>query len=192
MNPIEIALLMKDKTDKSFMNDSNKISNWYYANRKKVLSYLQSLTLHFQYTDATFYTTLLFLDRILRKENGEDSYMTKKLDYFIVGFFILIAKLNENNFFEPDLNEFTSFNDKYQMNSKEIRVFELSCLSFVDYNIIDFSAYDWISLFLSNGFIFEDEMELTNSINTIYSFTLRTEISFFSSLPFRSLSLLSN
>ena len=137
-------------------------------------------------------TTLLFLDRILRKENGEDSYMTKKLDDFIVGFFILIAKLNENNFFEPDLNEFTSFNDKYQMNSKEIRAFELSCLSLVDYNIIDFSAYDWISLFLSNGFIFEDEMELTNSINTIYSFTLRTEISFFSSLPFRSLSLLSN
>lgn len=174
MNPIEIALLMKDKTEKSFMNDSNKISNWYYANRKKVLSYLQSLTLHFQYTDATFYTTLLFLDRILRKENGEDSYMTKKLDYFIVGFFILIAKLNENNIFEPDLNEFTSFNDKYQMNSKEIRAFELSCLSLVDYNIIDFSAYDWISLFLSNGFIFEDEMDLTNSINTIYSFTKKT------------------
>ncbi len=64
-NPIEIALLMKEKTT-LFLNQDNSISNWYSQNRKKILMYLQRLTISMHYSDSTFYTTLFFLDKILR------------------------------------------------------------------------------------------------------------------------------
>lgn len=64
-NPIEIALLMKEKTT-LFLNQDNSVSNWYSQNRKKILMYLQRLTISMHYSDSTFYTTLFFLDKILR------------------------------------------------------------------------------------------------------------------------------
>lgn len=176
ISPIEIALIMKEKTNNSFFKEKTKVTNWYIKNRKKILVYLQKLTLQMKYSDATFYTTLLFLDKYLKKEDGEKEKLKKNLDYFVLAFFLLFAKLNENNIFEPNLTQFESSDEKKSLNLREIKESEIECLNMIQYDVIDFSAYDWLSVLLNNGFIFEDELDnlAKNTINSIYTFTKKT------------------
>ena len=170
-NPIEIALRMKEKMTIN-PNKDNTISKWYSKNRKKIMMYLQRLTIQMRYSDGTFYTTLYFLDKLLRKKDNEE----KKVDYFVIALFLIIAKMNENNIIEPELDQFPSINQKKFLHIKDIKTFELYVLNYINYDIIDFSAYDWLSVFLSNGFIFEDEIKSmpANTINSIYSYTKKT------------------
>ena len=174
-NPREIALRMKEKTN-ILPNKDNTISKWYSKNRKKIMMYLQRLTIQMRYSDGTFYTTLYFLDKLLRKKENQEDLVLKKVDYFVIALFLIIAKMNENNIIEPELDQFPSINQTEFLRIKDIKTFELYILNYINYDIIDFSAYDWLSVFLSNGFILEDEIKSmpANTINSIYSYTKKT------------------
>ena len=174
-NPIEIALLMKSKTN-LLPNKDNSISNWYSQNRKKILMYLQRLTISMHYSDSTFYTTLFFLDKVLRNKESEDDIIIKNIDSFVIAFYLIIAKMNETNLQELDLDQFPSLTSGNFLQSKDIINFEQYILNYMNYDIIDFSAYDWLNVFLNNGIVFEDEIQSmpSNTINVIYSYTKKT------------------
>lgn len=176
ISPIEISLIMKEKTNNVYGKEKIKVTNWYIKNRKKILVYLQKLTLQMKYSDATFYTTLLFLDKYLKKEDGQNEKLKKNLDYFVLAFFLLFAKLYENNIFEPNLTQFEFSDGKKTLNLREIKEYEIECLNMIQYDVIDFSAYDWLSVLLNNGFVFEDEIDnlAKNTIQSIYTFTKKT------------------
>ena len=129
-----------------------------------------------RYSDGTFYTTLYFLDKLLRKKENQEDLVLKKVDYFVIALFLIIAKMNENNIIEPELDQFPSINQTEFLRIKDIKTFELYILNYMNYDIIDFSAYDWLSVFLSNGFVLEDEIKSmpANTINSIYSYTKKT------------------
>lgn len=167
VDPLEISIQMRpNKTMKD-----NTISNWYLKNRKKVLSFLQKLTMKLKYSDATFYTSLLYLDQLLSKV---DETKNVDIDYLVLSIFLIVAKVNEKSISEPNLNQFINISDEHQFNVEIIKQYEIYALQQLNYNVFDFSTYDWLSLFLNNGFVFEDELELNLSISDIYSFTKKT------------------
>ena len=75
----------------------------------------------------------------------------------MIAFYLIIAKINETNLQQPDLDQFPSLNTGDFLESKDIITFELYILNYMNYDIIDFSAYDWLNVFLSNGIVLEDE-----------------------------------
>ena len=94
----------------------------------------------------------------------------------MIAFYLIIAKINETNLQQPDLDQFPSLNTGDFLESKDIINFELYILNYMNYDIIDFSAYDWLNVFLSNGIVLEDEIQSmpSNTINVIYSYTKKT------------------
>ena len=121
-NPREIALRMKEKTN-ILPNKDNTISKWYSKNRKKIMMYLQRLTIQMRYSDGTFYTTLYFLDKLLRKKENQEDLVLKKVDYFVIALFLIIAKMNENNIIEPELDQFPSINQTEFLRIKDIKTY---------------------------------------------------------------------
>ena len=166
IDPLEIAIQTKN-TKKT---KENIPSNWYLKNRKKVLSFLQQLTMKLKYSDATFYTSLLYIDQLLSKV---DETKNVDVDYLVLSIFLLVAKMNEKGIREPNLNQFINILDEHQFNVDVIKQYEIYALQQFNYYLFDFSTYDWLSLFLNNGFVFEDEIE-NLTINDIYSFTKKT------------------
>ena len=67
----------------------------------------------------------------------------------MIAFYLIIAKINETNLQQPDLDQFPSLNTGDFLESKDIINFELYILNYMNYDIIDFSAYDWLNVSLA-------------------------------------------
>ena len=165
-DPIEIYKNMRKRCP--IINDANIIQNSYLKKRKSVMTYLQKLSMHLKYSDSTFYKALNYIDNSLRKIIDINS---KRMIYLTIGFFLISGKYNENDIFEPDFNDLTQLNDKFILQIEEILKYEIICLQLLDYNLINYSPYDWLMILLSNGFIFEEEIKGKSAftINNIYN-----------------------
>ena len=119
------------------------------------MTYLQKLSMKMKYSDSTFYRALYYLDNTMKTIVDINS---KQILYFTIAFFIIRGKYNENEFFDPDLNDFIQFHEKYILQIDEMIKYEIICLKLIDYNLINYSSYDWLMVLLSNGFIFEEEI----------------------------------
>ena len=167
-DPLKAFFVMKSKT-LLYNIPSHKTTTWYYKNRKKVIIYLQKLTLKMRYSDDTFYLSLFYLDQILSSiEYENDRSIDSKLEYYLLGVFLIVAKTHEHNIFEPNLNQFENLNGE-ALDLQEIKKYEIKCLQLLKYDLFKHSAYDWLTVLLSNGFVFEDE-NCCNIINDIYSY----------------------
>ena len=166
-DPIKIYETMVKRSP--IFNDSTTIQNSYLKIRKIVMTYLQKLSMKMKYSDSTFYRALYYLDNTMRTIVDINS---KQILYFTIAFFIISGKYNENDIFEPDLNDFIQFHEKYILQIDEMIKYEIICLQLIDYNLINYSSYDWLMVLLSNGFIFEDEIsnKPSNIINNIYNY----------------------
>ena len=166
-DPIKIYETMVKRSP--IFNDSTTIQNSYLKIRKIVMTYLQKLSMKMKYSDSTFYRALYYLDNTMRTIVDINS---KQILYFTIAFFIISGKYNENDIFEPDLNDFIQFHEKYILQIDEMIKYEIICLQLIDYDLINYSSYDWLMVLLSNGFIFEDEIsnKPSNIINNIYNY----------------------
>ena len=90
--------------------------NSYLKKRKQVMTNLQKLSIKMKYSDSTFYKALNYLDNTMRKIVDINS---KQILYLTVAFFIISGKFNENDIFEPDLNELIQFHEKHTLQIKE-------------------------------------------------------------------------
>ena len=167
-DPLKAFFVMKTKT-LSYTIPSHKTTTWYYKNRKKVIIYLQKLTLKLRYSDDTFYLSLFYLDQILSAiEYENDRSIDNKLEYYLLGVFLIVAKAHEHNIFEPNLNQFETLNGE-ALDVEEIKKYEIKCLQILKYDLFKHSTYDWLTVLLCNGFVFENE-NCWNSINDIYAY----------------------
>ena len=171
-DPIEIALTMKEKSRQKD-NQENGVSHNYIKKRKKVLIFLQKLSIKMKFSDMSFYHSLYNLDNILNKLTENEELSTKQLYYITIGYFNLCSKFDENDIFEPDFSEFTSIDDKHLLSTNEMFKYEMKCLELISYDLTTFSAYDWLLIFLYNGILFEDEIEgmPNNTVTNIYNFS---------------------
>jgi len=166
-DPIKIYETMVKRSP--ILIDSTTIQNSYLKIRKIVMTYLQKLSMKMKYSDSTFYRALYYLDNTMKTIVDINS---KQILYFTIAFFIISGKYNENDIFEPDLNDFIQFHEKYILQIDEMIKYEIICLKLIDYNLINYSSYDWLMVLLSNGFIFEEEIsnKPSNIINNIYNY----------------------
>lgn len=176
-SPLDILNIML--ANNSLMKpQSQPISEWYIKRRKKVLYYLQSLTLKLKYSDTTFYTALLYIDNALKYLQGTKPLHSIDVDYITLAYFLIMGKANESNIFEPDLSQFISSNNKQQLDLNEVKHYEIKCLKDIDYNILHHSAFDWLCVLLNNGFITQNEFDRNknnnSNISTIYQFAKKT------------------
>ena len=190
INPILLTQLMKLNQEKSYPNLYNiynldikdNISNIkekisiYFAKRKIILLYLQNITRTLNYTDLSFYHSLLLVDLYLTRNITEE--MTEEdLLYIIIGFFLVSSKLKENDIFEPELINFNNINSNIILSTDKVKLYETKCLKYINYKYFIYSTYDWINIFISNGYIFEDEIENKEYISEIHTYTYRLLIS---------------
>ena len=113
------------------------------------------------YKENTFYLCLYLLDsyliNILKKE------ITKRTIFLIVlGFFLISSKFAEDDIFEPNINRFCKMIKDIIVSQSEILNMEIKCLQIINYNMINYSTYDWIKTFNKVGIIFNTK---TNNIN---------------------------
>lgn len=154
---------------------NDKTLERYLRRRKSLLSFIQKITLQQKFGDSTFYLTLFYLDHFLSRHitKGADK---KELYYIALGFLVIAAKFGESNIFEPefselveDVQEFTNIT----LDREILEKYEYLCIGFLKFDMMNYSAYDWLMTFMLNGFIFKEEINENKSskkvINEIYN-----------------------
>ena len=186
INPILITQLMKLNQETSYPNLYNiynldvkdNVSNIreklsiYFAKRKLILLYLQNMTRQLKYTDLSFYHCLLLVDLYLSR-NITEEMTEEELLYILIGFFLVSCKLKETDIFEPELIGFNNIDPNIILSFEKIKLYEVQCLKFINYKYFIYSTYDWVNIFISNGFIFENEIDYKDYISEIHTYTYR-------------------
>ena len=177
LDPITIIKSMKIKTEENFpyiynsYNNSDFYNNHkneeklniYFKNRKMLILNLQKLIKKYDYSDMTFYQCLFYLDTFLRRDIHE-KISKKTLLYNLVGYFLSSAKLVEKSILEPQLESFCNISNDIYLYPDKIAHYEDLCIKRMNYNIFCYSSYDWIEQFISNGIIFNSEINENNEI----------------------------
>ena len=179
LSPITIIKNMKKKTEEHypFIYEDyiiNKVDyiikekylnsiNIYIKYRKMLLQTLQRLVKDFDYSDKVFYQCLFFLDTYLSHHINED-YSEKKILYYLVGYFICSAKFKETDGFELPLSDFYNIRKNIYLSADKIASYEVICLKKINYNFFSYSAYDWASQLISNGIVFNCEIDKNNDL----------------------------
>ena len=171
-NPIKMInqMIIKQNKDNKYINEKFKKQNKdkninsfiYIKNRDIFISYLNKLCNKMNYKENTFYHCLYLLDsylihNILKKE------LSKRNIYLIVlGFFLVSSKFSEDDIFEPNINQFCKIDKDVVVSQREILSMEIKCLQIINYNLMNYSTYDWLKTFNKIGIIFNTK---TNNIN---------------------------
>ena len=202
-NPIKIIKNMKKKTEKYYPNiyniynnpdshdspetikddESMKSINIYLKYRKMLLTKLQKLIKKFDYFDSTFYQCLFFLDTFLSHDITFEM-SEKKILYYLVGYFLCSTKLKESDIYEPNFDSFFELKKGIYLSSSKIAQYEILCLKRINYNAFSFSVHDWITQLISNGIVFNSEIDKSNEtliinghrhtlINTINKYSIK-------------------
>ena len=117
----------------------------------------------FDFCDMTFFQCLFYLDTFLRNDIYEN-ISEKTLLYNLVGYFLCSVKLGEKDIYEPTLESFFNISKGIYLSPNKIAHYEEFCLKRINYNIFAYSSYDWITQFISNGIIFNNEINENNEI----------------------------
>ena len=178
-SPISIIKNMKKKTEENYpfiykefnINFKDKMEqekvlrsiNIYLKHRKMLLLKLQKLIQIFDYCDLVFYQCLFYLDTYLSHNLTED-ISERTLLYYLIGFFLCSCKFKETDIYEPLLDSFYDLSKGSYFSIDKIKYYEVVCLKMINYNVFSYSAYDWIMQLMSNGIIFNCEIDKDNEM----------------------------
>ena len=189
INPIITMNTMKKRQDSIYpnldnaynLNENDSIENIkkikdaifkYLIKRKKLLSYLQNITRTLNLSDLSFYHCLFLVDLYL-SHNITEEMTEEDLLYILAGFFLLSSKFKETDIYEPDLEGFNNIGSEITLSPEKIVLTEMKCLKIINFNFFMYSIYDWLNVLISNGYIFEGEIENKDYINEIQTFTFK-------------------
>ena len=181
INPVIATLNMKQSQNISYpnlnnifnidINDSienirelkNKISI-YFKKRGLILVYLKNITRMLNYSDLSFYHCLFLVDLFL-SHNITQEMTDEDLLYLLVGFFLVVSKFKESDIYEPKYEKFNQIESNITLSKEKIGLYEKQCLKYINYNFFNFSIYEWLNTFMSNGFIFEGEVDEDENVD---------------------------
>ena len=152
-----------NKADKYILEKTLNTIDIYLKHRKMIFLSLQKLIKTFDYSDTIFYQCLFYLDTYLSHHMTED-ISEKRLLYYLVGFFLCSAKFREKDSLEPPLDSFYDLKKGIYLSTDRISYYEILCLKKINYNVFSYSAYDWLTQLISNGIIFNCEMNKDKEI----------------------------
>ena len=178
-DPIELIKTMKKKTEFEYphINKEYNISekenydqekllnsiNLYLKYRKTIILTLQKMMKMLDYSDLIFYQCLFYMDSYL-SHNMTEEMSEKTILYYLVGYFLCSAKLKETDIYEPSLDSFCCIKKKVYLSMEKMLYYEVVCLKTIKYNIFSYSVYDWMCELITNGFVFNCEINKNNSI----------------------------
>ena len=138
--------------------------------RNRILVYIHNLCTKMEYNDSSFYFSLYLLDTYLSRIMS-DEITDRELFLVVLGFFLISSKYIEDDIFEPELQIFCNFEKSILLTIEEIRESEVQCLTLLNHNMYIYSVYDWITILLSNGIAFEEELNNKEELDDIYACT---------------------
>ena len=191
LNPIKIILKMKNQQEIFFpylnynynvkinKNDvfqnieliNNEI-NFYISKRYFLIYHLQNLTKILNYSDLSFYQTLIFLDLYIAHNICEEISDAELLG-LLIGFFSISSKYKETDIYEPDLHLYCEYSENFNLTLLEIRSLEILCLKLINYNLNLYSTYDWLCIFTGIGYIFDCEIENEDTVEKMHENCLK-------------------
>ena len=167
-NPIKMInqMMLKQKKEikiikDKFNNNNNNMkimiqNNIYIKNRDIFIFYLKQFCKKMNYSETVFYHCLYLLDSyliyILKKEISK-----RTIILITLGFFLISSKFIEIDIFEPNINQFCKIEKDIIISQKEILNMETKCLQLINYNILNYSAYDWLEILNKVGVIFNTQ-----------------------------------
>ena len=160
----------KKKSKLSKLLYDEEIFEKYSRIRNRILIYIHNLCTKMKYNDSSFYFSLYLLDTYLSRIISDD-ITDRELFLVVLGFFLISSKYIEDDIFEPELQIFCNFEKSILLSIEEIRASEVQCLALINYNMYIYSVYDWVNVLLSNGFVFEDEINDIDQVDNIYTYT---------------------
>ena len=177
INPINIIKSMKNKTEENYpfiYNEYNissmkekpkreKEVNSYLGYRKMLILKLQQMMKTFDYCDVVFYQCLFYLD-IYLSQDVDETISEKNLLYYLVGYFLCSVKFRETDICEPSYDSFFDISKKIYLSPNKIAYYEVLCLSKINYNLFSYSSHDWLIQLISNGIVFNVEVNNDNEI----------------------------
>ena len=177
INPINMIKAMKKKTEENypFIYNVYNISSMtekpkrekavksYLKHRKMLIIKLQQLMKAFDYCDLIFYQCLFYLDIFLSQDINEN-INEKTLLYYLVGYFLCSVKFREIDIYEPSFDSFFDLSKGIYLSPNKIAFYEVLCLTKINYNIFSYSSYDWLWQLISNGIVFNNEINSENEI----------------------------
>ena len=186
VDPIKIVNEMKGSEKENYFLDNlynisdkdlkyqilQKRMSLYLSKRKLLLYYLQNITKALNYSDLSFYHCLLLTDLYL-SYNMNENMSDEKLLYLLIGFFLIASKFKENDIFEPEAYTFCDFDWEFDLTPDKILYYETKCLKGIKYDFFIYSTYDWLSIFMGIGYIFEGEIDSIEEINQISTYTFK-------------------
>ena len=185
-NPVLIINNMKRNQDISYPNLQNIYNldikdniekmkekiEIYFIKRRLALLYLQNMTKKMNYSDLSFYHCLLFVD-LYFCHNITEEMDEEEILYIIIGFFLITSKFKETDIYEPQLYNFTDIDTSMNLSFEKIMIYEAKLLKYINYNFCIYSTYDWLNVFIYNGYIFEGEIDDKDYINEIQVYTYK-------------------
>ena len=165
-NPIKVVnqMILRQKEEiktineklKTKVNDDFLKSNIYIKKRETFIFFLKQLCNKTNFKEKTFYHCLYLLDNYLFYFLKKD--ISKRTIFLILlGFFLISSKFTEDDIFEPKINKFCKFEKDIVVSQKEILNMEIKCLQIINYNVLNYSTYDWLKIFNRIGTIFNIE-----------------------------------
>ena len=167
-NPIDIIKLMNDKTKQYYpyldnLEKTYESNKFYLINRKMIIFHLQKMMRIFNYNDIVFYQSLFFMDYVFSRQI-EKELSENEIIYNLIGYFLFSTKFKECGIGETSIENFVKIKKNTLLSKKQIAFYEVSCLKSINYNIFNYSAYDWIKQLISVGIVFDCEVDSKNSI----------------------------
>ena len=186
VDPINIVNEMKSSEKENYFLDNlynisdkdlkyqilQKRISLYLSKRKLLLYYLQNITKALNYSDLSFYHCLLLTDLYL-SYNMNENMSDEKLLYLLIGFFLIASKFRENDIFEPEAYVFCDFDWDFDLTPDKILYYETKCLKAIKYDFFIYSTYDWLSIFMGIGYVFDGEIDSIEEINEISTYTFK-------------------
>lgn len=186
VDPINIVNEMKSSEKENYFLDNlynisdkdmkyqilQKRISLYLSKRKLLLYYLQNITKALNYSDLSFYHCLLLTDLYLSYTMNENM-SDEKLLYLLIGFFLIASKFRENDIFEPEAYVFCDFDWDFDLTPDKILYYETKCLKAIKYDFFIYSTYDYLSIFMGIGYVFDGEIDSIEEINEISTYTFK-------------------
>ena len=160
-NPIKVINQMLSNQEFNNNKNNNKIyiSDIYIKNRDIFIHYIKQFCRIINYSKSIFYICLHLMDYYLIHEIKKE--MTKReIALISLGFFLIAAKFNENDIYEPKLNLFCKIDKDIVISKKEIITSENKVLKMMDYNVINYSIYDWLKILNKVGYVFDGKINM--------------------------------
>ena len=155
-NPTKIINQMLSNQESTNSNKSSYISNYYIKNRDKFINFIKQYCLKLNYNKKIFYACLHLIDNYLIHELKKE-ISKREIALITLGFFLVALKFNENDIFEPKLDKFYKIGNDIILSKSEIINSEIKALKIMDYNVINYSVFDWIEVLNKVGYIFDNK-----------------------------------